>query len=209
MLYFYERTHLEEWVETIYKRSGIRTPSDLTVETISARLGIGVTFEPDVVDEVIFDEEYAHIFINSLYSPQRRWEVFCHELCHPLRHLGNQLMLADEFRKLQEMDAHAFQFYAAIPFFMLQEMELPDHEKEIIDLLAREFGVTHGFAKCRWEQIHRRIVRGRLHQKLVRNLYSPSKKAAPRSLREQHAFYLSACGNSQAAAPSLFVTSCS
>ncbi|MDR7316615.1 ImmA/IrrE family metallo-endopeptidase [Brevibacillus nitrificans] len=192
MLHLYERTHLEEWVEGFYKQIGITSLSDLTIENVSARLRIGVTFAPGVADEVIFDADYAHIFINSLHCPKRRWEVFCHELCHPLRHLGNQLVLPDEFRKWQERDAQAFQFYAAVPFFLLQTLELPDHEKELIDLLSVEFGVTHGFAKRRWEQVLRRIARGRLHHELVRTLSVPKKKAAPRLLREQLVSYMAA-----------------
>lgn len=192
MLHLYERTYLEEWVEGLYKQIGITSPSDLTIENVSARLRIGVTFAPGVSDEVIFDADYAHIFINSLHCPQRQWEVFCHELCHPLRHLGNQLLLPDEFRKWQERDAQAFQFYAAVPFFLLQKLELPDHEKELIDLLSVEFGVTHRFAKRRWEQVLRRIARSRLHHELVQTLSVPKKKAAPRLLREQLVCYMAA-----------------
>lgn len=190
MLHLYERTYLEEWVEGLYKQIGITSPSDLTIENVSARLRMGVTFAPGVADEVIFDADYAHIFINSLHCPQRQWEVFCHELCHPLRHLGNQLLLPDEFRKWQERDAQAFQFYAAVPFFLLQKLELPNHEKELIDLLSVEFGVTHGFAKRRWEQVLRRIARGRLHHELVQTLSVPKKQAAPRLVREQLVSYM-------------------
>lgn len=178
MLHFYERTILEEWVEKFYILNNIRTPSDLTIENMSALLGIGVTFAPGVNDEVMFDEEYTHIFINSLYSPERRWEVFCHELCHPLRHLGNQIGLPNEFRELQEMEANSFQFYAAIPFFMVRKIRLPENENEIIDLLAREFGVTHQFAKHRLEQIQRRISRGLAHHELVKGISGQYEKAA-------------------------------
>lgn len=162
MLHYYEPTILEEWVEKFFILHHIRTPSDLTIENLSAVLGIGVTFAPEVTDEVMFDDDYIHIFINSLYSPKRRWEVFCHELCHPLRHMGNQIMLSNEFRELQEMEANAFQFYAAIPFFMVRKIGLPEDEYESIELLAREFGVTHRFAKQRLEQIQRRVLRGLL-----------------------------------------------
>lgn len=190
MLDFYERTHLEEWVESLYQHNNIWSPQDLTIENLSAVLGIGVTFAPGIADEAIFDEEYAHIFINSHYPPQRRWEVFCHELCHPLRHMGNQLSLPDAFRKLQEMDAHAFQAYAAIPFYMVQNIQLPDDEAEIIELLVGEFGVTAGFAQRRWEQIQRRIARGRWEQNRTQALTRQNKKAAPQLLREQLVSYL-------------------
>ncbi|KQL43913.1 hypothetical protein AN963_20865 [Brevibacillus choshinensis] len=170
MLHYYERTILEEWVEKFYIMNNIRTPSDLSIENISALLGIGVTFAPGVSDEVMFDEEYTHIFINSHYSPEHRWEVFCHELCHPLRHMGNQGNLPNEFRKLQEMEANAFQFYAAIPFFMIRKIRIPEHENEMIELLAREFGVTHRFAKKRLEQIQRRISHGRVHQEIAKSI---------------------------------------
>ncbi|GAA4703664.1 ImmA/IrrE family metallo-endopeptidase [Brevibacillus fulvus] len=179
MLNFYEPTVLEEWVEKFYIKHNIRTPSNLSIENMSAILGIGVTFAPGVDDEVLFDEEYTHVFINSLHSRQRQWEVFCHEICHPLRHLGNQIMLPDEFRKMQEIEANAFQYYAAIPFFMVRDMKLPDHQNEIIDLLAREFGVTHEFAKKRWDQILRRIARGRSHHEFITALANQYKRADP------------------------------
>lgn len=120
MFNFYEPTVLEEWVENFYIEHDIRTPFDLTIDNISATLGIGVTFAPGIHDEAIFDEDYTHVFINSLHSPQRQWEIFCHELCHSLRHIGNQLMMPNTFRELQETQANSFQLYAALPFFMIR-----------------------------------------------------------------------------------------
>lgn len=185
MFHYYELTILEEWVEKFYIRNNIRRPADLTIENISAVLGIGVTFAPGVIDEVMFDEEYTHIFINSHYSPMRRWEVFCHELCHPLRHLGNQMMLPNELRKMQEIEAKAFSYYAAIPFFMIRQMTLPEQENETVYRLAKEFGVTSEFAKQRWDQILRRITRVRSHRDFVTALQKRGDPSAENLLLEQ------------------------
>lgn len=65
MLHLYSPTILEQWIEQFYVDHGIFSPSDLTIENLSSTLGIGVTIDPHVTDDVWFDEDYSHVFINS------------------------------------------------------------------------------------------------------------------------------------------------
>jgi hypothetical protein len=66
------------------------------------------------------------------------------------------------FRDLQEAQANQFQLYAAIPFFMLQELELPPYEYQIIHTIKSIFKVTEALARKRLEQIKRRILQSRM-----------------------------------------------
>ncbi|GIP35500.1 hypothetical protein J2TS4_47100 [Paenibacillus sp. J2TS4] len=104
------------------------------------------------------------INIDSRLSSEQQWEDFLHELCHVLRHSGNQFLMPESFLEWQEQDANSFVPYAAIPFFMLKRMELPPHQNDLIDLLTATFKVTRKLAKKRVEQIQRRILQGILDE---------------------------------------------
>lgn len=168
MLHLYSPTILEQWIEQFYRDHGIYSPSDLTIENLSSTLGIGVTIDPNVTDDVWFDEDYSHVFINSDHSKEKQREVFFHELCHPLRHYGVQLEIEySPLRELQEIQANQFQLYAAMPWFMVQELEFPIQERDVIHLLAKTFGVTHQLASFRLDQIKRRVYQGKRDQEFV------------------------------------------
>jgi hypothetical protein len=66
------------------------------------------------------------------------------------------------FRDLQEAQANQFQLYSAIPFFMLQELELPAYENQIIQIIKSVFKVTEALARKRLEQIKRRILQSKM-----------------------------------------------
>ncbi|WP_234541377.1 tyrosine-type recombinase/integrase [Paenibacillus pseudetheri] len=70
---------------------------------------------------------------------QNSVRFFFHELCHVIRHSGDQRWMPDLFREAQEIDADRFALYATIPFFMLDQITLPIHRSEAISLLALEF----------------------------------------------------------------------
>lgn len=179
MFDLYQITPLEEWIQTLYQSIGIFSPNDLTIDNVAAAIGIPTIRLPGAKEEAIWDDECAAIFLNSDKPLQEIREAFFHELCHPLRHAGNQLMLPRIFLELQETQANQFQLYAAMPFFMVKEIKLPAYKNETIRILAQQFAVTPQLAKRRLEQIERRIYEARSHQDFVQKLQSRYSKADP------------------------------
>ncbi|ASA22002.1 ImmA/IrrE family metallo-endopeptidase [Paenibacillus donghaensis] len=90
------------------------------------------------------------------YVEQRK--VFFHELCHVIRHSGDQWWMPELFREAQENDANRFALYAMIPFYMFEQKQLPVNRREVISLLVSEFQTYPDFAKLRLKQIEDRIT---------------------------------------------------
>lgn len=71
---------------------------------------------------------------------------FCHELAHILYHAGDQMKLPTEFIQYQEYKANNFALHAAIPTFMLLNMNLPNDYYQAVALLQKTFKVSLTFA---------------------------------------------------------------
>jgi Zn-dependent peptidase ImmA (M78 family) len=179
LLSHYHPTVLEDWVESKYRSVGIFTPAELTIENVAAAFDIRVFQLPGAKEEALWDDRVAAIFLDADKPPIVTREVFFHELCHPLLHHGDQLGMSTDQRLHQEEQASHFQLYAALPFFMIRVFALPQLEVDIIHLLATEFGVTHGLAQKRWEQIHRRVYTAHSHYQLVAEMRNKYKKSQP------------------------------
>ncbi|WP_244966010.1 ImmA/IrrE family metallo-endopeptidase [Paenibacillus alvei] len=65
--------------------------------------------------------------IDSRLPSREQWIEFLHELCHLLRHAGNQTIMPEQFTQAQEAEADAFAMYAAMPISMIKTMTLPEH----------------------------------------------------------------------------------
>ncbi|CEH30249.1 ImmA/IrrE family metallo-endopeptidase [Aneurinibacillus migulanus] len=168
MLKYYTKTALEIWIEEQYKQKGILSPRDLTIEKICTEFCIEIEYTEGICS-VVWDEELIIVYLNQNLSLQEQKEAFFHELCHPLRHVVDQRNRHPIFQgliELQEEQARNFQPYAIIPFFMVEQLELPNRDKEIAGLLAQTFNTTYLFAYRRWEQIKRRIAQGILDEKI-------------------------------------------
>ncbi|MED0704882.1 ImmA/IrrE family metallo-endopeptidase [Aneurinibacillus aneurinilyticus] len=168
MLKYYTKTMLEIWIEEQYKQKGILSPRDLTIERVCTEFCIEIEYT-EKINNVVWDEELIIVYLNQNLSSQEQKEAFFHELCHPLRHVADQRNRHPIFRgliELQEEQARNFQPYATIPFFMIEQLELPSRDKEIAGLLAQTFNTTYFFAYRRWEQIKRRIFQGIFDEKI-------------------------------------------
>jgi len=94
-------------------------------------------------------------------SPEEEWMNFGHEICHFLRHCGNQANLHPLFIELQEWQADNFMYQFCAPTFMLKKMKLPDHEDAAVDMLCKTFCVLPEFARRRLQQyIRNHLQRG-------------------------------------------------
>ena len=156
MYIHYVPTPFEQWTEQLWSRAGIRSVAQLNIEEVADRLGIWVHY----VNGGSCALEYMgmrSIILDKRLSEREQWETFLHELCHLLRHAGNQTLMPKSFCESQEAEANRFVLYAAIPASMLVGEELPDRMDEAAEWLADKFGVSVALACKRLEQIQRRI----------------------------------------------------
>lgn len=148
----YIRSHLEDYIEEMYKTAGIHAPQQLDIETISVQLNLSVMFMPK--PSMCAGRT---IIIDNRHSRMQQWQDFCHELCHVLWHVGNQLSMPPPFRRYQEWKADSFALHACIPTFMLRAMDLP-RDIQIASWLVQEtFNVTYEFARQRLQKWYDQI----------------------------------------------------
>lgn len=140
----YQMTILEKTVESIYKKIGVDKPGEC-IEVIADKLGVDLIY-----GRFSFFAEGV-ICIDLNLSKEKAREVFAHELCHCLFHVGNQLEMYELYREYQEFKAENFAMHFCIPTFMLLNMELPQYISEAIEFVADEFGVTNELALKRLE----------------------------------------------------------
>lgn len=100
------------------------------------------------------------IYVDARDSTKTQREQFFHELCHILRHVGNQPIIQLSFRKWQELDAKRFVKCAAIPFDMVKDWDLDD--AQIIKKASKIFCVTEELCQERFLQIRNRIYFNKL-----------------------------------------------
>ena len=177
---YYQPTELEKEVVALYRSIGIEKPSDIDEELIASRLGIKLLYQEEIIPFAHENDRGRFIVLDkNLPDLQRRLDFF-HELGHLLRgHAGNQSELPDLFRGLQEEQAEHFAKYALMPYYMIQKLPMPEYERDIPYLLASEFRVNIDLAKERWDQIKRRIARGRWEQACIERERSRYRKADP------------------------------
>ncbi|WP_249871575.1 ImmA/IrrE family metallo-endopeptidase [Oceanobacillus saliphilus] len=139
-------THVEEYVHDLYKGMHIREPHQLEIPRIANKLEINIQYAS--VNMRIMDV----IFLKRS-SKQREWQAFGHEVCHYLRHSGNQLSMFYMFRDLQEWQADSFAYHFCIPTFMLQEIK----HVTVYEVMSK-FNVEYKFAINRLEMYKRKMV---------------------------------------------------
>ncbi|OMP67068.1 ImmA/IrrE family metallo-endopeptidase [Domibacillus epiphyticus] len=147
----YVKSHLEDFIENLYTKISITSPEQLDIELIARRLNIEVGYSHKKSKCAELDG-IMMIRLNENLHKEEQWQEFAHEVCHLLRHSGNQTELPFPFVQLQEWQANSFALYFCIPTFMLDEIELPDNELEAIAEVALTFGVEYAFAEERLER---------------------------------------------------------
>lgn len=151
----YTKSALEDWVNTRYRRMGLKTPQDINLERIARIYSIYLHYEPMDARYDIFGR-YRAIVLDSRSTIEEQREQFFHELCHILRHVGHQSMMPNAFRELQEWDANLFTMYAALPYYMVKEYDFED--PLLIQNLANDFKVTEELCEKRMDHIKRNIM---------------------------------------------------
>jgi Zn-dependent peptidase ImmA (M78 family) len=183
MLTHYQTTPLEQWIESLYQQLGITNPGQLHIQELSSKLNVWVYYM-DMNSMAIENKGVFNINIDRRMSTKVQWEDFLHELCHVLRHSGNQMSMPSGYVNWQEQDAANFQLYAAMPFSMIAKLHLPQKQGELIELLAEEFQVTYRLAAARLAQIQRRTLQGILDQEYRAHLEGQTRRYETTNLSE-------------------------
>lgn len=177
----YKMTPLEQWITDKYLENSICTPKDLDINRIADIFGGEISYLRTKSHTRWEDDDTTDFLINldsRLDEPSARGAFF-HELCHPLRHVGNQNMLPQAFKDLQETQATLFQQYAALPFFMLQDLDMPMYERDIPYYWAHVFNLPVELATRRYSQIKCRINQEKSDLEFLSYQQSLYRKADP------------------------------
>lgn len=163
MFTYYKETTLEQWISSALLENRIFTPTDLyDLESVAEAFDVSLIF----TDTPSFsDNELKVIFINKHLDDATVRLIFFHELCHVLRHAGDQRYMPELFEEAQEYEADTFVLYATMPFYMFSQLKLPDRKWDAVYLVADEFNVSIDLAEQRLEQIYRREMNGSLAAK--------------------------------------------
>lgn len=152
MLKHYSPNFVEKLIEKVYYQNEIRSPHDLDIERIATIWSIDLEYTNTARAFAIWGSSTRRIFLpNSLPIVDRR-AVFFHELCHVLRHEGNQRTMTTEFRQLQEVQADQFVLFAAMPYFMIR-----DYLYERPSIIAETFQVPIKYVHKRLTYIKNQI----------------------------------------------------
>lgn len=160
---YYKETSMEQWIERLYYNLGVLVPKDLDIQIIADKLGIDIIYEKC---RPFSDANARAIFLNKRDKEIVSRIVFFHEMCHLLRHSGDQRMMPELFREGQEMEAEQFAMYAAIPFHMIRKLEVPERHDLAIQFFTDHFDVPRTFAEKRLDQINRRIAQGIMDEEI-------------------------------------------
>lgn len=162
MFIHYKRTNLEEFVEQLYIDHHITEPEHIAIENLSTQLEIYVQYAPVKSRAYESESGVRYMSIDNRKSPTKQRFDYLHELCHMLRHAGNQMVLPKPFVKFQEEDSEQFILYASMPYFMLEHLELSVEYSQAVHQISETFGVSPEMAKIRFDQILRREFEGEL-----------------------------------------------
>ncbi|WP_052675919.1 ImmA/IrrE family metallo-endopeptidase [Paenibacillus sp. IHBB 10380] len=152
MSYCHQITKTEQFVENLYEEIGITETHQLEIDELSKLLNIWVHYESVPSRAIESVKGLSTMFIDDRNNLVKQWLEFLHELCHLLRHAGNQTLMPKQFTDAQEREAERFVLYAAIPFSMLTRLTLPTCKSDAIAFVAHEFRVPLELAERRIEQ---------------------------------------------------------
>lgn len=151
---YYQTTSLEDWVTNFYIKLNIRLPQEINEDYIARKQRIFL-HRKNMPPFYQIVGRYSGITIDIRETKYKQREIFFHELCHILRHSGNQGIMTKAFLDLQEWDTKNFTKYAAIPHHMIKYIPLND--ENVIDQMVNLFKVTPELCEERLFQIKNKI----------------------------------------------------
>lgn len=156
----YQMTALEMWIEELYIKHQIDSVELLNIDDMARRFNVWIYYHPMKSKGLEVHPNMYTMNIDSRLFPSKQWLDFLHELCHLLRHIGNQTRLPELFTKAQEDEADQFVLYASMPISMISKLHMPDQRDKAIEYLCRTFAVPKKMAERRFDQIQRREFQG-------------------------------------------------
>ncbi|MEK5163137.1 ImmA/IrrE family metallo-endopeptidase [Paenibacillus sp. FSL R5-0527] len=172
----YQMTELEKFQADLYARINIQHPWELEILEIADRLNIWIYFTKQGSKALELKEGLYSINIDKNLSPMQQRLDFFHELCHVLRHAGDQSVLPEMFTQVQEREAEQFVYYATLPFKMISELPIPVRLDQAVSFLSSEFRVPAQLAKQRLDQLKRRTFFGNLLVSSAKKNQVPEKR---------------------------------
>ncbi|AMA74038.1 ImmA/IrrE family metallo-endopeptidase [Aneurinibacillus thermoaerophilus] len=168
MLKYYRQGLTETWIEQLYKQNGILTPQDLSIKNLTRIFSVFLlpTFGPTRSTE---QDGIRVILMTEGLNKSEFKKRFFHELCHMLRHEGDQFMMPHTWREFLEMDAKRFTSLAMMPFFMMKKLEPYDWHPV---RLATIFRVSYEYACERLTYIRNRIEANYLVEQEAKKILS-------------------------------------
>ncbi|WP_068782012.1 ImmA/IrrE family metallo-endopeptidase [Paenibacillus sp. GM2] len=161
MVKHYRMTILEEFIEHTYVSAGITSPDQITIDELSTRLNVWVHYAEIGSRALEAVSGMYSMFIDSRLPKGQQRLDFLHELCHLLRHAGNQMTMPESYTQMQELEAEQFVLYAAMPSSMVFQLTpIMPTMVDAIPCLVDVFDVPPALAVKRIEQIKRRIIDG-------------------------------------------------
>lgn len=146
-------THLEDYIYDQYKSIGITEPEQLDMRYIARKLGVDIVYR-----KTIF--RFGNEVVLTPGTPAEEWMNFGHEICHYLRHCGNQANMNPLFIELQEWQADNFALHFCVPTFMLNRIRLPPDRLAAVYFIAETFNVEIEFAEVRLERYLQKLYSG-------------------------------------------------
>jgi Zn-dependent peptidase ImmA (M78 family) len=163
----YTYTPLEEFVKNLYKKLSITVPKEIKMVEIAIQLNIQLHFYDDA-SVAVEGNGIHHILIDERLNKAQQWQDFGHELCHSLRHFGNQLLMLDDdllhsFMRLQESQSDNFMYQFCVPTFMLLNYKIANFldVKAGIPFIVENFNVTEEFAAERLNRFKRQLLQSK------------------------------------------------
>ncbi|MGI2294124.1 ImmA/IrrE family metallo-endopeptidase [Paenibacillus sp. GXUN7292] len=151
----YRPSDLERRIEKQYKSNDIYSCSDLTIKNVA------LAFDVDV--EYYNGKPFADwingkgiVVLNRHENLLKQREDFFHEVGHCFLHVGDQKKLNSLFIDLQEAQSLRFQYYAALPYFMILN-NLSNTYDDLTKTLSESFLLPESFVRKRIYQINNRI----------------------------------------------------
>lgn len=111
---YYQETNLEQWINAKYLSYGLHTANDCEIERIADAFEVDIMY---VSCPSFSENEDKVIFLNKDVDDKMARIIFFHELCHVLRHAGDQRVMPPLFKEAQESEADHFVLYASVPFY--------------------------------------------------------------------------------------------
>lgn len=153
MLNHYTPNQVEEFISKLYKKHDIISARDLDLERIASIWAIDLRYTSASRAFSQYESGTSYIFLPKQIPTSDQRAAFFHELCHILRHAGNQRIMSDTFLHLQECQAEHFVMFASMPYFLIK-----DYLSENPSVIAETFQIPLTYVHKRLTYIRNRIL---------------------------------------------------